>query len=273
MNLRRSLIIDANDSGWKHLWRDLYDFRELFWVFAYRDFKVRYAQTMIGLLWGIIQPVITLSIFIVIFQFAVKIDSGRVPYPLMSLIGLGAWSYFAFVLRESGSALINASHIVKKIYFPRLILPVSKILIGLIEWSIVWVFIAIMLIYYQITPPIQVIIFPVIVLLTTIFGLGAGLWLSALTIKFRDFQHLIPFLTQIGIYLSPVAYPSNLIPPAYQCYYYLNPVAGVIDLLRWCITDSTLNPMIGLSIITGSLVFLTGFYYFCRVERKMADHL
>lgn len=273
MSFKKSLVIDANDSGWKHLWRDIYDYRELFWVFAYRDFKVRYAQTMIGLLWGIIQPIITLSIFIVIFQFAVKIESGSIPYPLMSLIGLGAWSYFAFVLRESGSALINASHIVKKIYFPRLILPISKILIGLVEWSIVWVFIVLMLMYYRIFPPIQAIMFPLIVILTTIFALGAGLWLSALTIKFRDFQHLIPFLTQIGVYLSPVAYPANLIPINYQPLYYLNPVAGLIDLLRWCITDSTLNPMFGLSLVTGSLLFLSGFYYFCAVERKMADHL
>ncbi len=270
------LVVDADKPKWKINLKELWQYRDLFLILAYRDLRVRYAQTFLGLLWAVIQPLATLIIFTVVFGRVAKVDTGDIPYPLFAVAGLGAWSYFSFVLNQSGNSIIGAQEMVKKIYFPRLVIPLSKALVGFVDFAIAMLFIIILMFYYGITPSSSIIYLPVFILLTIISALAVGIWLSALTIRYRDFQHIVPFLVQFGLYATPVGYQAkdviNNLPEWGTYLYYANPMAGIVEGFRWSILGGdapSTYAYFSFSIVI--LLFLSGLYYFKRVERVMAD--
>jgi lipopolysaccharide transport system permease protein len=258
---------------WSLNLKEIFSYRELLWMLAYRDFKIRYAQTVLGILWAVIQPLLTLLIFILVFKKAAKVDTGSVPYPIYAMTGMWAWSYFSYVMTQAGQSIINSQSLITKVYFPRLIIPISKSLVGFIDFIIVFVMLVILMISYRVAPSSNIIALPVVILSVVLLSLALGIWLSALTIRFRDFQYVIPFMVQIGLYVTPVAYPSSLIPENYKPLYYLNPMAGVIDCFRWSLLGSPLPEqkylIYSAAIIV--LLFLSGVYYFKRVENTIAD--
>lgn len=243
---------------------------------AYRDLRVRYAQTFLGLVWAIVQPLATLIIFTLVFGRAIKVDTGGIPYPLFAACGMAAWSYFSFVLGQSGNSIITSQEMVKKIYFPKLVIPLSKALVGFVDFIIALLFIAVLLLSFKFTPSSNFIYFPFYVLASIISSLAVGVWLSALTIRYRDFQHVVPFLVQFGLYATPVGYPTEMIinnlPDWASILYYMNPMAGVVEGCRWSILGG--EPPSAYSFISISIIlilFISGLYYFRKVEKVMAD--
>lgn len=270
------IVVDANKSRFSLNLKELIQYRDLFLILAYRDLRVRYAQTFLGLFWAFIQPAATLFIFTLVFGRAVKVDTGGIPYPVFAICGMTAWTYFSFVLNQSGNSIIGAQEMVKKIYFPRLVIPLSKALVGFVDFAIAFLILFILLIAYSVTPSANIIFLPVFILLTIVSGLAVGIWLSALTIRYRDFQHIVPFLVQFGLYATPIAYPAETIVkelPAWGAViYYLNPMTGVVEGFRWSIIGGT-SPN-GLTYISFSIIillFVTALIYFKKVERVMAD--
>ena len=266
------LIIDSRKGGISLNIKEIIAYKDLFWVLAFRDIKVKYAQTFLGLTWAILQPLSTLVIFILIFGMAVKVDTGNVPYPIFALCGMSAWTYFSSVLSQSGNSVIGQQDMVKKIYFPRLIIPLSKAVTGFIDFGVTLVFIIVLLIYYQYTPPPQIVFLPLFILLNIIAALAVGIWLSALTVRFRDFQYIIPFMIQFGLYATPVAYPSKLIPEKYMFIYNLNPMVGIVEGFRWTIAGTSApDTYTYISFFVILFLFVSGLFYFRQVEKTMAD--
>ncbi|MEM6523803.1 MAG: ABC transporter permease [Bacteroidota bacterium] len=270
------LVVDANKKGLSLNIKELFRYRDLFLVLAYRDLRVRYAQTFLGLVWAIVQPLATLIIFTLVFGRAIKVDTGGIPYPLFAACGMAAWSYFSFVLGQSGNSIITSQEMVKKIYFPKLVIPLSKALVGFVDFIIALLFIAVLLLSFKFTPSSNFIYFPFYVLASIISSLAVGVWLSALTIRYRDFQHVVPFLVQFGLYATPVGYPTEMIinnlPDWASILYYMNPMAGVVEGCRWSILGG--EPPSAYSFISISIIlilFISGLYYFRKVEKVMAD--
>jgi len=255
--------------------KELFCYKDLFYTLAWREFRVRYAQTFLGFAWAFLQPIATLLIFFFIFGKAIKVDTGNVPYTVFALTGLTAWTYFSYVISTAGRSVISESAMIKKIYFPRLIIPLSKALVGFVDFIISFLLLLLSIIFYKISISFFLIWLPVFVLLIILASLGVGIWISALSIRFRDVQHIIPFFIQIGLYATPVAYSSSMIPEKYQLFYFLsNPFAGIIEGFRWCIIGGSLqlNYLI-YSIIATLIIFISSLYYFRRVEKVMADIL
>jgi len=268
-------IVEAEASGGPDL-AELYRYRDLFLVLAYRDYRVRYAQTFLGMMWAFLQPAAMLLVFSLVFGRAVGIDTGDVPYPLFAVSGMATWSYFAYVLSQSGTSIIGAQEMVKKIYFPRLAIPLSKAAVGFIDFGITTVLILMLMLYYGVAPSANVVFLPVFALLGILAALAVGIWVSALTVRFRDVQHVVPFMVQVGLYATPVAYPASLVtdavPPWVAAVYYMNPMAGVTEGFRWAILDTAPPaPVSYLSFAVVLVLFLTGLAYFGRVERTIAD--
>jgi len=258
---------------WSLNLKEIFSYRELLWMLAYRDFRVRYANTILGFTWAIIQPLLTLFILILIFNKAAKVNTGEIPYPVFAMSGMWAWSYFSYVLTQAGQSVIGAQSLITKIYFPRIIIPVSKSIVGFIDFVIAFVMLLILMIYYRVVPSVHIPFLLLFIGAVILFSMAVGIWFSALTIRFRDLQYVIPFITQLGLYVSPVAYPSSLIPAQYKAFYYLNPMAGIIDGVRWSLLGTPLPDIRFLlySAIVTLVLFFTGVYYFRRVERVMAD--
>lgn len=270
------IIVDANKSKYSLNLKELLDYRDLFLIMAYRDLRIRYAQTFLGLMWAFLQPAATLLIFTVVFGKAVKVDTGGIPYPVFAITGMTAWTYFAFVLNQSGNSIIGQQEMVKKIYFPRLVIPLSKAVVGFVDFLIAFAILFVLMIVYSVPPSANIVFLPAFILLTIISALAVGIWLSALTIRYRDFQHVVPFLVQFGLYATPIAYPSETIidnlPRWGTVLYYLNPMAGVVEGFRWSVLGGAPpNSLAYLSFGVVILLFVTGLIYFKRVERVMAD--
>jgi lipopolysaccharide transport system permease protein len=270
--------ISASDSNLKLNLRELFSYKDLFFVLAYRDLRVRYAQTFLGLLWALIQPLTTLIIVSVVFGRFVKIDTGDIPYPVFAVTGIALWTYFSFVLSQSGSSIIGAQEMVKKIYFPRLVIPLSKAVVGFVDFGVAILLTIIMFFYYGITPSSNIVFLPIFILLTIISSLAVGIWLSALTIRYRDFQYVVPFFVQFGLYLTPIAYPTEVVVknlPSWATFlYHLNPMAGIVEGFRWCLFGGELvSQYFIISIIFVFIIFISGVYYFKKIERVMADIL
>ncbi|PTB96668.1 phosphate ABC transporter permease [Marivirga lumbricoides] len=270
------LVVDASKPKWKINIGELWHYRDLFLILAYRDLRVRYAQTFLGLLWAVLQPVTTIIIFTVVFGKVANVDTEGIPYPLFAAIGLGSWSYFSFVLNQSGNSIIGAQEMVKKIYFPRLVIPLSKALVGFVDFAIILLFIIVLMIYYGVAPSSQIVFLPIFILLTILSALAAGIWLSALTIRYRDFQHIVPFLVQFGLYATPVGYSAKdlikNLPEWATFVVYANPMAGVVEGFRWSIIGGTPPSIYAyFSFMVVLILFISGLYYFKRVERVMAD--
>ncbi|MCK5703652.1 MAG: ABC transporter permease [Cyclobacteriaceae bacterium] len=266
------LVVDAEKKGFGINIKELIEYRDLFYILAYRDLRVRYAQTFLGFLWAILQPVATLIILFFVFGKALKVDTGDIPYPVFALAGLSMWTYFSFVLNQSGQSVIGAQEMIKKIFFPRLVIPLSKAVVGFVDFGITLIFLIVMMIVYGITPSANVFFAPIFILLNILAALSVGIWLSALTIRYRDFQHVIPFMVQFGLYATPVAYPATFVPEKYQFIYNLNPMAGVISGFRWCLFGGEF-PGQDIYLAAGIIVilFISSLYYFKSVEDVMAD--
>lgn len=270
------LIVDSTKKGINLNLRELFQYRDLFIILAYRDLRVRYAQTFLGLLWAVIQPLATLVIFTVVFGKVAQVDTGGVPYPLFAVCGMGAWSYFSFVLNQSGNSIIGAQDMVKKIYFPRLVIPLSKALVGFVDFAIALALIIVLMINYGFMPSSNIVFLPIFLLLTIISALAVGIWLSALTIRYRDFQHVVPFLVQFGLYATPVGYQAKDIVeklPEWAGYvFYANPMAGIVEGFRWSLLGGNApNIYAYFSFAVVLVLFVSGLYYFKRVEKVMAD--
>lgn len=273
----KTIIGDSDKSAFFNLSRlkELYHYKDLFYTLSWREFRVRYAQTFLGFAWAFLQPLATLFIFFFVFGKAIKVDTGNIPYPVFALTGLTAWTYFSFVVSNAGRSIINEGSMIKKIYFPRLVIPLSKALVGLIDFGISFLMLIIAMISFRVPITMNILWLPAFIILILLASLGLGIWVSALTIRFRDVQHIIPFFIQIGLYATPVAYSSLMIPQKYHlAYYLLNPLAGVIEGFRWCLIGGTIN--IQYLIFDSAIIlllFLSSLLYFRKVERVMADIL
>ena len=268
--------VDASDSALALNLKELFRYKDLFWVLAYRDLRVRYAQTFLGLLWAFIQPLSTLLIISVVFGRFVKVDTGGIPYPVFAIIGVSLWTYFSFVLTQSGGSVIGAQEMVKKIYFPRLVIPLSKAVVGFVDFGVALLLLVGLFFYYRIIPSSNIVFLPIFLILTLISSLAVGIWLSALTIRYRDFQYVVPFFVQFGLYITPVAYPTDVVVsnlPSWASFlFYLNPMAGIIEGFRWCLLGGiTPNGYFWVSIGIVFILFISGVYYFRKIERVMAD--
>ncbi len=270
------IVVDANKSSFSLNLKELLAYRDLFAILAYRDFRVRYAQTFLGLTWAVIQPLATLVIFTLVFGRFVRVDTGSIPYPVFALCGMVAWTYFSFVMNQSGNSIIVAQDMVKKIYFPRLIIPLSKAVVGLVDLAIALLLLTLLVIIYDVPVSSRIVILPLFLGLLIICALAVGIWLSALSIRFRDFQHVTPFLVQIGLYVTPIAYPGEVVIGSLSdtgvFLFYLNPMAGIVEGFRWSIFgEGTMHDTSLISFAMVIVLFVTGLYYFKRVERVMAD--
>jgi len=266
------LILEAGRSS-RHYWGDLWRYRELLGFLAWRDIKVRYKQTVLGVLWALIQPAVTLAVFSFIFGKLAGMPSGSVPYPLMVLAGLLPWQLFSAAFSNASGSLVSNTHLISKVYFPRLIVPLSSVAVALIDFCIVLVLLAALCIWWQFVPDWRIIFLPLFVVLTLVTAIGTGLWLTALTVKYRDFRFVVPFLLQVGLFLSPVGFSTTNLPTWRQLYS-LNPMVGAIDGFRWCVLrgEPALDPLnLGISVVMSALLLFTGLWYFRRMERGFAD--
>ena len=251
---------------------ELWEYRELLYSFVSRDVKIRYKQTALGFLWAIIQPLFLMVVFTLFFGSLAKIPSDGIPYPLFSFAALIPWTLFAEGLTRSTTSMVQNAGIVTKVYFPRLIMPISGILSPLVDFTIAFFILLLMMAYYGFIPTIAIVLLPLFVLLAVTTSLAVGLWLSALNVKYRDFQYTIPFLVQIWLFASPVVYPSSLLPEQFRLLYGLNPMAGVIEGFRWALLGT--NPpeaMILVSVGVVVLLLVGGLFYFKRMEQYFAD--
>lgn len=258
----------------RHYWRDLWRFRELFYVLAWRDVAVRYKQTVIGLAWALIQPLLTMVVFTVIFGRIAKLPTeGAAPYALMVYAGMLPWQLFATSLTGASGSLIGNANLVSKIYFPRLIVPVASIVVSFVDFLISFVILVGVMLWYQYLPCWQILTLPLFVVMAFLASLGPGLWVTALNVKYRDFRYVIPFLVQFGLYVSPVGFSSSVIPEQWRLLYSLNPVVGVIDGFRWAILGETDIYVPGFLMSWGVIAaFLwLGIRQFRRMEKSFAD--
>ncbi len=255
--------------------RELWEYRELLFFFVWRDVKVRYRQTVMGALWAIIQPVFTMVIFSLFFGRLAKVPSDGLPYPIFSYAALVPWTFFATALTQASNSLVLSANMVKKIYFPRLTLPIATVLAGVIDFVLAFMVLLGMMLFYGLLPTINVLWLPFFLLLALITSLGVSLWLSAMNVQFRDVQYTIPFLTQAWLFATPIAYPSSLLSEPWRTVYGLNPMAGVVEGFRWALlgTDTAPGKMIILSSLVALTLFVSGAFYFRRMEQSFADVL
>jgi lipopolysaccharide transport system permease protein len=253
--------------------KEIWDYRELLYFLTKRDIKVRYKQTILGGLWAIIQPVFTMIVFTIFFGRLAKVPSEGIPYPIFVYVGLLPWTYFANAVSASGNSLVGSANLITKVYFPRLIVPASASLAGLLDFFIAMLILGVMMIYYQFIPGISILLFPFLVALTLLCAVGTGLWLSALNVQYRDIRYAIPFLIQIWMFVSPVIYPVSIVDEKYQWVLAINPMGGVINAYRASILGHLPIDwgMLGISAAIIVMIFLSGLYYFRRMEKIFAD--
>lgn len=267
-------VIDTNKNKININIKELFNYRELFLILALRDIKVRYAQTSLGFFWAFLQPLFSTVIFKLIFNNVAKVNTDPIPYHIFVMSGLCVWGYFAYMVTNSGTSLIQSQHLIQKIYFPRLIIPLSKAVVGFVDFLIALFFLICLMIFYKFVPNLHTIIYmPIFLFMSIIAGLGIGIWLSALSIRYRDFQHVIPFSIQMGMYLTPVAYPAYLIREKFLILYFLNPMAGIVEGFRWSIIGGPTIPIwyTLFSFCFISILFISSLFYFRKVEKIIAD--
>ncbi len=259
--------------GWVSLpLRELWEHRELLYFLAWRDVTIRYKQTIFGATWAVIQPVLQMVAFSLIFGQLAKIPSDGIPYPIFSYTALLPWNYFATALAKSSNSLVGSQNLISKVYFPRLILPLASVLPALLDFAIAFIVLLGMMVYYGIAPTPAIVVLPVLVLVSMMCALGCGLWLSALNVDYRDVGYIVPFLTQLWMVATPVAYPSSLLDEPWRTLYGLNPMVGVIEGFRWALLGTKPpETLLLLSTVTSALLLVTGAFYYRRAERTFAD--
>lgn len=267
------LVIEPGRSG-KNYWNDLWRFRELFIFLAWRDILVRYKQTVIGLAWSLIRPFLTMIVFTVIFGRLAKMPDDGVPYPILVYAAMLPWQFFSTSFSEASNSLINNSNMLTKIYFPRLIIPASTVIVNFVDFIISFIILVGLMMWYHFVPPWTILYLPLFLGLAFLTSMGAGLYVAALNVKYRDFRYIVPFVVQIGMQVSPVGYSSSIIPEQYRLLYSLNPMVGVIDGFRWCILGGESHIyMQGLMLSIGLtlLLLIFGIWYFRKMEKSFAD--
>lgn len=267
------LIIESNKSI-GHYWKDVWKFKGLLYYLSWRDILVRYKQTVVGVSWGILKPLITVAIFTIVFGFIAKLPANGVPYPLLVFSAMLPWQFFVNSFSDAGNSLLANSGMINKVYFPRVILPASSILVGLIDFIISFLILCGLMAWYHFVPGIRMLTLPLFVLLALVAAYGAGLWVAALNVKYRDFRIIVPFIVQIGLYVSPVGFSSTVVPEKYRLLYSLNPMVGVIDGFRWAILggeNKVAMESILLSVTVSVLLLIIGIKYFRKTEKTFAD--
>lgn len=267
------LIIEAGRTE-RHYWRDLWRYRELFFFLAWRDLLVRYKQTAIGIVWALLRPLLTMLVFTFVFGKLAKLPSDGVPYPIMVFAALLPWQFFSNAFSEAGNSLISNSSMISKIYFPRLIIPASAVIVSFVDFLISGMILIGVMIWYGFYPDWRILTLPLFILIAFASAMGAGLWIAALNVKYRDFRYIIPFIVQFGLYLSPVGFSSNIVPEQWRLLYSLNPMVGVIDGFRWAILGGNTQlywPGFLLSVVLVLVILITGVIYFRKTEKTFAD--
>jgi lipopolysaccharide transport system permease protein len=270
------LIIEPGRTK-KNYWRDLWQYRELFYILSWRDIKVRYKQTVVGAAWGLIRPLITMLIFTFVFGNLAKmaVKDGP-PYPILVFAGLLPWQFFSSALSDASGSMIGNTNLISKVYFPRMIVPASSVITNLVDLAISFGLLILVMAFYRFTPPVQIVLLPLFVIMAFLIAIGTGLYVTALNVKFRDFRYIIPFVIQFGIYITPVGYSSTVVAikkgVQARFWFSLNPMVGVIDGFRWCITGEAMYwPGFFLSIGMTLFLLWLGIWYFRKTERSFAD--
>ena len=267
------LVIEAGHTE-LHYWKDLWRYRELFFFLAWRDVLVRYKQTVIGIAWSVIRPVLTMIVLTIIFGKIAKLPSGDVPYPIMVFAAMLPWQFFANALSESSNSLISNANMLTKVYFPRLVVPASAVIVSLVDFLISFAILIVLMIWYRFIPDWHIVALPLFLLFAFMTAFGFGLWLAALNVRYRDFRYIVPFIIQFGLYISPVGFSSKVIPEKWCLLYSLNPMVGVIDGFRWAILGGNEQfywPGFLLSLLVTAFLSLVGIWYFRKTERVFAD--
>lgn len=267
-------IIIEPPRGWAALdLKELWNYRELLFFLAWRDIKLRYKQTALGAAWAILQPLLTMIVFSVVFGELAKLPSDGIPCPIFTYTALLPWQLFAFALANSSNSLISSQNLISKVYFPRLIIPLASTLAGVLDFAIAFLVLLGMMAYYHIAPTLAILYLPLFLSLALLSALAVGIWLSALSVEYRDVRYIVPFLTQLWMYATPIAYASSLIPEKWRLLYGLNPMTGVVDGFRWALLGMEIQNglMIGVSAIVVLAMFISGLYYFRQMENNFAD--
>jgi lipopolysaccharide transport system permease protein len=267
------LIIEAGRTETQY-WKDLWRYRELFYFLAWRDILVRYKQTVIGIAWALIRPFLTMIVFTVVFGNLAKLPSEGAPYPIMVFAGMLPWQFFSGALSECSNSLITNSNLISKVYFPRLIVPASAVIVSFVDFLVAGMILLALMAWYNFVPDWRILTLPIFILIAFAASMGAGLWLAALNVKYRDFRYVVPFIIQFGLYISPVGFTSSIVPQQWRFLYALNPMVGVIDGFRWAIIGGEAKlywPSFLLSLGLVILLFGGGIWYFRKTERTFAD--
>ena len=264
-------IIEAGKARWFPDFRELFRYRQLLFSLALKDIRVKYAQTVVGLLWAVLNPLITLAVLVFAFNKVGGVDTGSVHPVLFALAGLVTWNYFSVLFSEAGMSLVGNQQLVKKIYFPRLIIPLSKAISGLLDLAITLILFLLLFIFLRQSLLMELVYLPFFILLVILSGWAGGIWMSALTIRFRDFQFVIPLITRIGMFVTPIAFPVHAVPERYQSLMYLNPLTGSIAGFRWAALGSPFPEHLWISILVMLLLLVSGVMYFAHIDKNMAD--
>ena len=267
------LVIEAGRTE-RHYWKDLWRYRELFYFLAWRDILVRYKQTVIGLAWALLRPFLTMVVFVVVFSKLAKLPSEGVPYPILVFAALLPWQFFANAFTEAGNSLISNANMISKVYFPRLVVPASAVIVSFVDFLISGIILVGLMLWYGFAPDWPIITLPLFIFIAFAAAMGAGLWIAALNVEYRDFRYIIPFVVQFGLYVSPIGFSSTIVPEQWRLLYSLNPMVGVIDGFRWAILGGNTQlywPGLLLSLFLVLVMLLTGIVYFRKTEKSFAD--
>ena len=266
-------IIQPRKAFWDLELGSLWEYRELLYFLVWRDIKVKYKQTALGVVWAVLQPLLATLVFSIFFGRLARMPSDGVPYPVFVYVAMVPWQYFANALTESSNSLVASQNLIKKVYFPRLVIPLGSVIAGLVDFCFAFLVLIGMMFYYGITPSISIFLFPVFLLLAVCTALGVGLWMSALNVQYRDVKYTIPFLAQFWMFATPVVYPSSLVPAKYRVWYGLNPMAGVVDGFRYSLLGRAAKPgpRIWVSVAAVAVLLLGGLLYFRKMESTFAD--
>ncbi|MDX2215704.1 MAG: ABC transporter permease [Oculatellaceae cyanobacterium bins.114] len=267
------LIIEAGRTE-KQYWQDLWRYRELFYFLAWRDILVRYKQTAIGVAWALIRPFLTMVVFTIVFGKLAQLPSNGAPYPILVFAAMLPWQFFANALSECSNSLISNANLISKVYFPRLVVPASAVIVSFVDFMISGIILLGLLAWYDFVPTWRIVMLPLFILIAFAASIGVGLWLAALNVKYRDFRYIVPFIVQFGLYISPVGFSSSIVPEEWRLIYSLNPMVGVIDGFRWAIIGKEAPlywPGFAISLVLVGVVLVSGVWYFRKVERTFAD--
>jgi lipopolysaccharide transport system permease protein len=269
----QEIVLEAGRTEGQY-WRDLWRYRELFYFLAWRDILVRYKQTVIGIAWALIRPLLTMAVFTVVFGKIAKLPSEGVPYPLLVFAAMLPWQFFATALGEASNSLIGNSNLISKIYFPRLIVPAGSVITSFVDFLISGAFLVALMAWYRFVPDWRLVALPLFIVLAFAAALGSGLFLAALNVEYRDFRHIVPFIVQFGMYISPVGFSSSVVPEKWRLLYSLNPMVGVIEGFRWALLGGKTQldvTVLAMSLTVISALLILGIWYFRRTERTFAD--